>query len=217
MIAARIWTDGSCAFGAGNGSKVRPGPRGWGGWAAVIERGGFEVVRRGREVNTTAMEMEIRAIVEGLRTLPPAVEAVVFSDITGTVVMHEKWRRWRFEDGEFDQRLGKGMWGMLVEQLERVDVRFELLLGKDKLRPEHRRCHNMAGQEAKSAVAALPFPHTVAVPVPVPRPKLTPSRKLGERRTLRGPPPPSKGWHELAELARSLQEQAATLDPDSHW
>lgn len=213
MIPARIWTDGSCVFGAGNGSKVLPGPRGWGGWAAVVERGGFEVVRRGREVNTTAMNMEIRAIVEGLRTLPPAVEAVVFSDITGTVVMHEKWRRWRFEGGEFDQRLGKGMWGSLVEQLERVDVRFELLLGPDKQRPEHgryRRCHDMAGQEAKSAAAELPFPHTVAERVRV--------RKVGDRRKqLQGPPPPSPGWMDLARLARDMSERAATLDPDNHW
>jgi ribonuclease HI len=64
-----IYSDGSCL---GN-----PGP---GGWAAVVQRVGAreqvaaETVRQGYEPHTTNNRMELRAVIEALRSLPGASE-----------------------------------------------------------------------------------------------------------------------------------------------
>ena len=78
-----IHTDGSCL---GN-----PGP---GGWAAIVLEGDTKRVLRGHEARTTNNRMEILAVVEGLRDVPPSVEVTVFSDSEYVVnTMTRGWKR----------------------------------------------------------------------------------------------------------------------------
>ena len=54
-----IYTDGACL-----------GNPGTGGWAAIVVAGGEKTQLKGGEYETTNNRMEIRAVVEGLASLP---------------------------------------------------------------------------------------------------------------------------------------------------
>lgn len=69
MKLVEIYTDGACS---GN-----PGP---GGWAALLIYQGKEREISGFEPNTTNQRMELRAAIEGLRTLKFACEVKLYSD-----------------------------------------------------------------------------------------------------------------------------------------
>lgn len=203
IARAELWTDGSCIF-------LEPkaaGGTGFGGYAAVVRRGGHGWVRRGRVFDTTAVRMELRAIIEGLRSLPNAVEATVYVDVILAFDIAAKWRAWRFEGARLDPRCRHGEWAELIEQLERVSVRFELLV-KGPRGKNHKDAHAMAGDEARALAAGLEYPHLIEKP--------RPRRRLGESRRLSGPPPPSKVWGELAELARQLTAEQ-TAHPERFW
>lgn len=90
-----LWSDGAC--------DPNPGP---GGWGVVIERAG-EVTQRlsGSAHSTTNNEMELRAILEGLRAVPKFVKVRVCSDsiyaIKCVSVWWVAWARagWKTRDG----------------------------------------------------------------------------------------------------------------------
>ena len=69
MFCVEIYTDGSCI---GN-----PGP---GGWAAILQYQGEEKVLSGSKSNTMAIEMELVAVLEGLRGVTFASEINVHTD-----------------------------------------------------------------------------------------------------------------------------------------
>lgn len=187
---ARLWTDGSCVYDDPHLS----GSRGFGGYAAVVRRGGYTWERRGRVEQTTAVRMELTAIVEGLRSLPDAVRADAMVDCTIALVVQARWRDGLARRNARHRRDGE-LWASLIEQLERVDVRF-VLLGKGPRCDEHNRAHQMAGEEAKSLAAGLPYPALVS----------DRNRLRAARRKLSGPPPPSRAWEELAALARNMRQ-----------
>ena len=69
MKAFTIYTDGS--------SRGNPGP---GGWAAIIlsEKGTREL--GGREDHTTNNRMEMKAAIEGLKSVPTGSKVLVYAD-----------------------------------------------------------------------------------------------------------------------------------------
>ena len=69
MKLVEIYTDGACS---GN-----PGP---GGWAAILIHKGNEREISGFEPNTTNQRMELRAAIEGLRTLKFPCVVKLYSD-----------------------------------------------------------------------------------------------------------------------------------------
>jgi ribonuclease HI len=64
-----IYTDGSCL---GNPGK--------GGWGAVLLYKNHEKKISGKEDNTTNNRMELRAVIEGLKTLKKSSKIVVYTD-----------------------------------------------------------------------------------------------------------------------------------------
>ena len=87
MKAIIIYTDGSC--------KGNPGP---GGWAAVYHTDGQDHCVQGGEAHTTNNRMELKAAIEGLRTvqatIPRATHFTIFSDSTYLVnTMTKGWKR----------------------------------------------------------------------------------------------------------------------------
>lgn len=64
-----IYTDGACS---GN-----PGP---GGFAAVLLYGNHEREISGGEINTTNNRMELRGVIEGLKTLKEPCDVTIFTD-----------------------------------------------------------------------------------------------------------------------------------------
>lgn len=90
-----VWTDGSC-----------PSNPGRGGWAAVIvgKDGEPKKISGGKE-QTTNNEMEVTAILEGLKAVPLFSKVVVYSDsqyaIGALSRWYEGWMRngWKKKDG----------------------------------------------------------------------------------------------------------------------
>ena len=78
-----IYTDGACS---GN-----PGP---GGWGAVVIIDGQQTILKGGLDETTNNRMEMMAVIEGLKSLPPKSNVTVHTDSTYiTNTMTKGWRR----------------------------------------------------------------------------------------------------------------------------
>ena len=78
-----IYTDGACS---GN-----PGP---GGWGAVVIIDGQQTILKGGLDDTTNNRMEMMAVIEGLKCLPPKSNVTVHTDSTYiTNTMTKGWRR----------------------------------------------------------------------------------------------------------------------------
>lgn len=69
MKTVAVYTDGACS---GN-----PGP---GGWAAILIHNGNEREISGSEPHTTNQRMELKAAIEGLKTLKYPCEVQLYSD-----------------------------------------------------------------------------------------------------------------------------------------
>ena len=70
-----IYTDGACS---GN-----PGP---GGWGAVVIIAGQQTILKGGLDDTTNNRMEMMAVIEGLKCLPPKSNVTVHTDSTLSLI-----------------------------------------------------------------------------------------------------------------------------------
>lgn len=78
-----IYTDGACL-----------GNPGTGGWAAIVVAGGEKTQLKGGEYETTNNRMEIRAVVEGLASLPENSSVTVYTDSMYVInTMTKNWKR----------------------------------------------------------------------------------------------------------------------------
>lgn len=68
-ITARIYCDGACS---GN-----PGP---GGWGCIVEMDGARHELSGSDPQTTNNQMELRALIEGLKALPSSANVEIVTD-----------------------------------------------------------------------------------------------------------------------------------------
>lgn len=106
-----LWTDGSC--------NPNPGPGGW-SW-----HNGAEVEQRGGELETTNNRMELRAILEALKSVPDGARVAVYSDssycVNGLTVWRPKWKAkdW-LVDGE--PRKNRDLFVEIEAHLQRCDV-----------------------------------------------------------------------------------------------
>ena len=142
-----VWTDGSCHHGL---KEAPRGVGGWGGWCAIIENGSDGRVVRGRVPNTTNVRMELRAAIEGLRVVADGSTAVLHTDCTTVTIAIDHWQRGLRPTGK-DAKL----WRQLGQQLERVPVT-AILIVRGNRDPVHRRCHVIAGAEARGGLRSLP-------------------------------------------------------------
>jgi cyclic pyranopterin phosphate synthase len=101
-----IYTDGSCL---GN-----PGP---GGWGAVVIDDGNRRSLHGNDPETTNNRMEIKAVVEGLKSIPENSDVTVFSDSSYVInTMTKNWKRkknndmWELLDKEVSSRTVSWTW-----------------------------------------------------------------------------------------------------------
>jgi len=120
-----VFTDGSC--------EGNPGPGGWG----VVWVEDDRIVREafGADPATTNNRMELRALIEALRLLPPDREATVYSDSQLCVKTINEWaagwaaRGWRRKTGP-------------IANLELVQELYRLSLERPKARLTWIRAHD---------------------------------------------------------------------------
>jgi ribonuclease HI len=138
----RVFTDGSAI---GN-----PGP---GGWAAVLIQNGKRWEISGSSQWTTISEMELRAAVEALRSIPMGAKVELRSDsqllIQGMQFRVFRWQRngWRNSRGTPMQH--QQLWRDLLVLTESISVRWCWIKGHNG-HPIQARADELAYQEARN-------------------------------------------------------------------
>ncbi len=119
----RVWSDGAC--------RGNPGP---GGWGALIRAAGRpDVELSGGEAATTNNRMELRAVVEALRSLPDGTVVTVHADSTyvlnGITKWLVGWRRNGWLTGSKQPVKNVDLWQELDEQANRHTVEWQWVKG----------------------------------------------------------------------------------------
>lgn len=173
MAEAVLYTDGSCMVPAvarerpprtthGRLPGLRPRVTGWGGWAAVVEHGHEGWVLRGSVPATTNVRMELYAQIMGLTSLPAGAAALVYTDCSTAIGVHQKWVRGEVPNARNTQRRGAkdyDLWLALAAQYTRLQVRYHFVQRRDRV-TGHQRAHLFSQHMARQArlrqdVAAL--------------------------------------------------------------
>jgi ribonuclease HI len=126
MNATVVYTDGACSH--------NPGP---GGWAWVVPDGDFGA---GNDPATTNQRMELRAVLEALKSNEGALH--VISDSTYVVnCFRDKWwvgwlaRGWR--NSKREPVANRDLWEPLIAEVRARDVTFEWVRGHNGSRYNH--------------------------------------------------------------------------------
>lgn len=144
-----LFTDGAC--------KGNPGP---GGWAYILRHpaSGKEREVAGGNPQTTNNQMELQAVIEGLKALsrPTRVEVVTDSSYVakGSAEWLPGWKRngWRRKEGtQWKPVKNVEFWQELDELLGRHQVRFKLIKGHAG-HVENERCDVLAVEAALAAM-----------------------------------------------------------------
>ena len=85
---ARIWCDGACS---GN-----PGP---GGWGCIVEIGGVRSEYSGGRPKTTNNQMELQALIEGLKAVAPGTRVEIVTDSEYVSKGVSQWMRGWIRNG----------------------------------------------------------------------------------------------------------------------
>ncbi len=117
-----LFTDGACL---GN-----PGP---GGWAALLRYKGTEKELAGGEALTTNNRMELRAVIEGLKSLTRDCVVVVFTDSQyvqkGITEWIHGWKRKGWKTADKKPVKNADLWMALDEARLRHDVTWKWVRG----------------------------------------------------------------------------------------
>ena len=120
MTKVTIYTDGACS---GN-----PGP---GGWCAILKSGDYEKLISGGSKHTTNNQMELTAVINGLKALKRSCDVTVVSDskyvcdavLKGWVFAWQK-KGWKKSDGK--PALNVELWEELLPLLKIHKVEFSV-------------------------------------------------------------------------------------------
>jgi ribonuclease HI len=138
-----LYTDGSCH---GN-----PGP---GGWAAILEYDGRKRELSGAERSTTNNQMELRAVIEGLRVLKEPCRVEVHSDsqyvVKGMQSWLKAWKRRGWLTADRQPVKNADLWRELDRLASGHDVSWHWVRGHAD-HPQNTRCDRLANE----AIATL--------------------------------------------------------------
>ncbi len=163
-MRVRITTDGACS---GN-----PGP---GGWGAIVEMGSRFFELAGGEPQTTNNRMEMTAVIEALRRVPPDSQPEVVTDSSYVRDGITKWiigwkrRGWQRPDGS--PVLNRDLWEQMDALASSRGARFTLVRGHAG-HPLNERCDQLAVTCARGEtpelrtgdVDSLPRNHSASAP-----------------------------------------------------
>ena len=142
----QLFTDGACS---GN-----PGPGGW-GFILRHPASGKEREGSGGQAETTNNQMEMMAVIEGLRALKSRSQVEVITDskyvAQGSTEWMPSWKSngWRRREGkQFKPVKNVELWQSLDELLQKHAVRFTVVKGHSG-HPENERCDVLAVAESQ--------------------------------------------------------------------
>lgn len=119
----KIYTDGACS---GN-----PGP---GGWASIIPLNRNNIILRGGKENTTNNEMELKAVIEGLKAIHKPEKIDIYTDSAYVEkAFNENWinnwqkNNWKTANKQDVKNIE--LWKELLEQTNKHNVTFYKVKG----------------------------------------------------------------------------------------
>lgn len=142
MKKVEIFTDGACS---GN-----PGP---GGWGTILRYNGAEKELSGGEANTTNNQMELSAVINGLKALKEPCEVTLYSDsqyVCNALKLGwaKKWRSQGWMRNKKDPALNPELWSELLELCDKHQVEVVWVKGHAG-HPENERCDRLAVEESR--------------------------------------------------------------------
>ncbi len=113
-----LYTDGACS-----------GNPGVGGWGAVLMYKGAEKRISGAEASTTNNRMELKAVIEGLKSLKEPCKVDVYSDSAYTVNAFlngwlSEWERNGFKKANNKPVLNEDLWRELIDLAHKHEISF---------------------------------------------------------------------------------------------
>lgn len=142
----QLYTDGACS---GN-----PGPGGW-GFILRHPASGKEREGSGGQAETTNNQMELMAVIEGLRALKSRSQVEVITDskyvAQGSAEWMPGWKKngWRRKEGkQFKPVKNVELWQRMDDLLQKHEVRFTVVKGHSG-HPENERCDELAVAETQ--------------------------------------------------------------------
>lgn len=142
----QLYTDGACS---GN-----PGPGGW-GFILRHPASGKEREGSGGLADTTNNQMELMAVIEGLRALKARTQVEIITDskyvAQGSLEWMPGWKKngWRRKEGkQFKPVKNVELWQLMDELLQKHEVRFTVVKGHSG-HPENERCDELAVAESQ--------------------------------------------------------------------
>jgi len=108
MKKVTLYTDGACSGNPGRG-----------GWGAVLLFGAYEKQMSGVSENTTNNQMELTAVIEGLKALKEPCEVLVYSDSAYVVNAFnnnwiEGWQKNNWRNSKKDPVANRELWEELI-------------------------------------------------------------------------------------------------------
>ena len=139
-----IYTDGAC--------KGNPGP---GGWGAILRWEGNERELSGAVPATTNNQMELRAVIEGLRALHESCDVEVWTDsryvVDGMKFWIANWKRSGWKTADRKPVKNGDLWRELDAEAARHHAHWHWVRGHDG-HPENERADRLAN----AAIARMP-------------------------------------------------------------
>ena len=142
MKHVRLFTDGSCH---GN-----PGP---GGWGAILEYDGRRREISGAERSTTNNQMELRAVLEGLRALREPCTVEVWTDsryvVDGMKSWIHNWKRRGWTTADRKPVKNADLWRALEEEAAKHRATWHWVRGHDG-HAENERADRLANEAIRA-------------------------------------------------------------------
>lgn len=141
MKKVQIFTDGS--------SLGNPGA---GGWCAILRYNNHEKILKGGKKQTTNNEMELKAVLEALKTLKQPVEATIFTDSKYVANGINEWiHRWAKNGWKTSKKKDiehKEMWQEIYSLLQKHKVK-TVWIKAHANHKENELCDKIAKEEAR--------------------------------------------------------------------
>lgn len=134
----KIYTDGACSGNPGKGA-----------WAAIIvSPDGKRKESIQAYTHTTNNRMELRAVIESLRTLPEKTRVVIITDsqyVANAINKHwlTSWAQKNWRTAQKKPVANKDLWEMFLALLDKYAVTIEWVRGHEG-HPENERCDELA-------------------------------------------------------------------------
>ena len=145
-VKARLFCDGACS---GN-----PGP---GGWGCIVEMDGHREELSGGLHRTTNNQMELQAMIEGLKTLKPGTSVCIVTDseyvTKGVTSWLAGWVRNGWKSASKQPVKNRELWETIHELLQQYPHVVEWVRGHNG-HPENERCDELARAAIQKIIRA---------------------------------------------------------------